>query len=555
MRTQALLQPLPLLALALSALTGGCSAREASSYVFDSGAVIRADGGPGTTDAGRGVDAFVPPGDAEASKDSGADRDAKPDADTLVDGGRRGVDAEMGPCDIVDDLGSELGGALFTGTTVGGPTDTPSCGSAGPVQRFGWQAPEAGTFTFSLEGSSYDTLLEVRRTCAPGTSLACNDDAIGTRSRVNVTLGAEDRVVIVVAGYSGATGDFSLSIGDGVASSETALLCHNGEDDDLDGQIDCADYDCRAEPDCTETACDDGADNDGDGATDCADYDCDSEPVCTETVCDDGVDNDGDGVTDCRDYDCYYADACTETTCDDGVDNDGDGLTDCRDYDCYYSEACTETDCSDGLDDDFDGSIDCRDYDCVDDAACTENDCDDGVDNDSDGSLDCADSDCRFACRDCSVDDELGSAVGMGVYSGTTVGATNGSVPGCSSYSTAPEKVLHWRAPAAGDYTFSLAGSSYDTVLYAMNSCDAGVELACNDDARSTLRSLITLTVTSGEELLLFVDGYSTRSGDFTLSIVRDAPTSEAGLCADSEDNDFDEESDCDDYDCDSECL
>lgn len=515
MRTQA---SLGLLILALAA--GGCSARSSVGFVFDSGPLVRADSGPVDGDAGPKMDSAVGR-DAEPPKDTGTDKDAKPDAEALPDAGP--IDATVGPCELDDDLGSDLGAGLVTGTTVGAPTDTLSCSASSPVRRFDWQAPKDGTFIFSLEGSSYDTVLAVRRTCAATSELACDDDTVGLQSRVDVPLRTSDSVVIVVGGFAGRSGDFSLSIRDAVATSE-ADLCDNGEDDDLDGQRDCLDSDCR------------------------------SEPGCTETRCDDGIDDDRDGSIDCRDFDCDGAAACIETECNDSVDNDGDGSTDCRDFDCFEADACTETNCSDGADDDGDGTVDCRDFDCTDDMACTENDCGDSVDNDGDGVTDCADRDCRFACRDCSVDDDLGSAVGMRVYSGTTVGGTNDSVPDCSSFSTAPEKILQWSAPAAGTYTFSLAGSSYDTMLYAMNSCEAAVELACNDDSRAGLRSLITLTVAASEELLLFVDGYGSSSGSFTLSIVRDAPSSEAGLCSDTEDNDLDEDVDCSDSDCAADC-
>ncbi len=63
--------------------------------------------------------------------------------------------------------------------------------------------------------------------------------------------------------------------------------------------------------------CDDGADNDGDGDIDCADSDCAADPVCAPPppdpeVCDDGADNDGDGDIDCDDSDCTGDAACEE---------------------------------------------------------------------------------------------------------------------------------------------------------------------------------------------------------------------------------------------------
>ena len=109
----------------------------------------------------------------------------------------------------------------------------------------------------------------------------------------------------------------------------------------------------------SETDCDDGIDNDGDGYLDCADWDCDYDPACggeggsddSETDCDDGIDNDSDGYLDCEDWDCDYDPACggeggseeSETVCDDGIDNDSDGYLDCEDWDCDDDPACADS--------------------------------------------------------------------------------------------------------------------------------------------------------------------------------------------------------------------
>lgn len=99
-----------------------------------------------------------------------------------------------------------------------------------------------------------------------------------------------------------------------------------------------------------ETACDDLLDNDDDGVIDCDDWDCASDQECssapTDEVCDDEVDNDGDGYVDCDDWDCTAEDACTAyqapEICDDGFDNDGDTWVDCDDWDCADDPACGE---------------------------------------------------------------------------------------------------------------------------------------------------------------------------------------------------------------------
>ena len=148
-----------------------------------------------------------------------------------------------------------------------------------------------------------------------------------------------------------------------------------------------------------ETVCNDGQDNDADSMMDCADADCAKAPNCQPTgtaensdaLCSDWVDNDGNGQMDCDDVACFGAGitAClgsferkagvpvnvapvtTQATtspkqqmpssapseadlrasdndgerndllCSDGIDNDGDGAVDCADYGCRFDPTVT----------------------------------------------------------------------------------------------------------------------------------------------------------------------------------------------------------------------
>jgi len=180
--------------------------------------------------------------------------------------------------------------------------------------------------------------------------------------------------------------------------------CGDRVDNDGDGELDCADSDCGAAPNCMqaaygvplETTCADGADDDGDGNADCADSDCDSAPNCmqadyaapVELDCENGLDDDGDGSADCADDDCQatspncmagaYGIPLRETSCADGLDDDGDGATDCADDDCASFSGCLmveygvfmEEICADTADNDGDGAVDCADADCTADPSC-----------------------------------------------------------------------------------------------------------------------------------------------------------------------------------------
>ncbi|MBK9519010.1 MAG: Ig-like domain-containing protein [Anaeromyxobacter sp.] len=277
-----------------------------------------------------------------------------------------------------------------------------------------------------------------------------------------------------VAGVSTCT----TCTGNGGAAQGAEADCADGNDNDCDGLRDCADTDCAAAqavcsvtfktcsaatnqcvcqgPEAArELTCGDGQDNDCDGKIDCADTDCATRActafgstcsatqvgTCTcsgnggapqqgaETTCSDGRDNDCDGVADCNDSNCgptpgtsYGVQcsgtatnvlrcdglaqcACTgnggtpepvEQSCGDTRDNDCDGLVDCADPDCGaracnaagrtctslagVSNTCSvctppgapaiaaevaEGTCGDGRDNDCDGTADCNDTDCV----------------------------------------------------------------------------------------------------------------------------------------------------------------------------------------------
>ena len=62
----------------------------------------------------------------------------------------------------------------------------------------------------------------------------------------------------------------------------TPEVCDNGIDDDGDGDIDCDDSECVADPYCAGTpeVCDNGIDDDLDGDVDCDDADCAADPYC-----------------------------------------------------------------------------------------------------------------------------------------------------------------------------------------------------------------------------------------------------------------------------------
>jgi len=90
----------------------------------------------------------------------------------------------------------------------------------------------------------------------------------------------------------------------------------------------------------------------------------------------------------------------------------------------------------------------------------------------------------------------------------------------CASQSlSGGDRSFEFTAPAAGTYTFSSAGSDYDTVLYLLDTC-GGTELACDDDGGPSTQSELSYTFTAGQTVVVVLDGYSSSStGNFELVV------------------------------------
>lgn len=468
--------------LVAGAVVGGCSDRvadpEEDAGSGDAGLermdAAPADGGPrdggardgGGKDRDGGVPddgGKMPPGDAGAGDGGGGALDGGHDGGLLD----AGADARSATGCPDQDLGSALGVDLATGSTVSAGDDvTPGCSfsSGAPDVTFTWTAPAAGTYTIDTNGSTFDTILQVRDGCG-GPSLGCDDDGgAGTESLVRVTLAAGAVIAIELDGYDSDSGDYHLSITEAPSSESD---CSNGVDDDRDGDVDCEDYDCDALPACHESNCADGVDDDGDGDTDCFDYDCSTDPACIETSCHDSIDDDGDGDTDCDDFDCY--EQCHELVCDDGLDDDSDGLADCSDDECACDPACVVSSCP---------------------------------------------------------DQDLGSALGDAIASGTIPPGSCSEQSGasCGSGGAGPDVTFRWTAPSAGTYRFTTYDgsgslSTYDTMLYVLDGSCAGPELACNDDSAGGVQSEVTVTLSAGQTVIIVLDAYyEGDSGDYVLN-------------------------------------
>ncbi|RJP36644.1 MAG: hypothetical protein C4547_07045 [Phycisphaerales bacterium] len=261
----------------------------------------------------------------------------------------------------------------------------------------------------------------VNGACQAGTPVNCDDGVACTADSCNEGTNSCEHVP-----NNGACDDGQFC--NGAETCDPNLDCQPGVNPCPQGDV------CLEGPDlcCTPVTeiCDDGQDNDCDGAVDCADPDCGGDPACAcdnDNVCEPGEDcnncpNDctsgggggvcGNGVcepsagedclscpTDCRGkqsgkpsgrYCCGDGAGENPVGCNDGrCNSNGFACSDappdpycCGDDVCEGAEdACncaidcdsppnSETNCTDGLDNDCDGSVDCDDGDCAGDPAC-----------------------------------------------------------------------------------------------------------------------------------------------------------------------------------------
>ncbi|MGB0185762.1 MAG: gliding motility-associated C-terminal domain-containing protein [Flavobacteriaceae bacterium] len=117
---------------------------------------------------------------------------------------------------------------------------------------------------------------------------------------------------------------------------------------------------------------------------------------------------------------------------------------------------------------------------------------------------------------------------------GTTVGATSTGAPSafCGTGSGAPG-VWYEFTGTGQDITFSLCGSSYDTKIQVYSGECADLECVAGNDDSCGLQSEVSITSTENEPYFVYVFGYGSNTGDYTLEVsCEDAP--EPPACGDT---------------------
>jgi hypothetical protein len=233
----------------------------------------------------------------------------------------------------------------------------------------------------------------------------------------------------------------------------------------------------------------------------------------------------GNGIPDLCDIDCGPAgDTCDVPGCGGSLDCNGNGTPD----EC-------ETDCNgNGIPDDCDLAAGSS-------PDCNGNGIPDECDVASGYSQDCQPNGIPDECDLLPPDDvpahdnciEAELICPHIVFYGTTVGATTDGSATCGSSSSTPDVWYYYEPAGNGFATFSLAGSTYDTVLSIHSGCPGTTanELACNDNYSGLQSAIQNLFVDSGNQYWIRISGADGATGNFQLLISGPQCNYTAGDC------------------------
>ncbi|WP_437531472.1 MXAN_6577-like cysteine-rich protein [Sorangium sp. So ce726] len=361
-----------------------------------------------------------------------------------------------------------------TGDTWGlGDAVSTGCGSIDtPDASYSFTAPRAGRYIFDTSGSTFDTVLELRRGSCSGTVIACNDNAMGAAtSRLVANLAEGQTVVAVVDGIDGGAGPFTLNVAEYVPPPCPEFTLDATFPQTVTGTTAIPDRVSALPSPCTS--------NSGPEAT----YAFTAPATALYTF--DTFGSSFDTVLHVHEGTC----SGESVACNDDTSGRQSQVK------VTLSEGETVSVVVDG-------------YAAVASGAFKLNVS-------------------QTFVLPCPVLD-LGSTVPQTV-TGTTADAADVLRPSCGS-GGAGEVTYSFTAPAAGTYVVDTFGSSFDTVLSVLDGSCSGAVLACNNDAPGSEQSRVTLELAQGQTIVLLVDGGAAgASGDFTLNI---APFSGGGTCS-----------------------
>ncbi|NUQ68895.1 MAG: hypothetical protein HUU18_11545 [Phycisphaerales bacterium] len=354
-------------------------------------------------------------------------------------------------------------GSLPFDTTAATNDGTATCGASGtsPDIWFSYVPALTGNVIIETCGSFYDTVLSAHTGCG-GAQIACNDDACGLQSRINVPGTAGVPMLIRLAGFAGQVGTGTITFIEPLPPANDA--CANAM---AVGEGSYPIDTLAATEEGPAASCGFG----GDPGTNDVFYM--YTPSFTGTArfstCGSGYDTILQVLSSCGGSEL----ACNDDACGLQSQTNADVTANVPVWvrvSGYFGARGT-------------GTL------TIDQVSC-------GVGNDC-----CATAD----------------VIGVGSTAFDTFNATNDGSGTCGASGTSPDIWYSFTAPSGGTYTIDTCGSSYDTVLSAMSAC-YGAELACNDDSCG-LQSSITLALAQGQTILLRVAGFAGQVGSGVLNI------------------------------------
>lgn len=141
-----------------------------------------------------------------------ADNPGGADASTTIDAAPE-PDAEISTLTCAEEVIDPALGTTLGNNEASSDDIQLSCGSISSNDNFlAWKAPVTDYYVFDTFGSSFDTVLGLVDGC-DGDEFACNNNAgVGSDSEVVVKIEQDTEVLVVVDGFAGDSGDFSLNV-------------------------------------------------------------------------------------------------------------------------------------------------------------------------------------------------------------------------------------------------------------------------------------------------------------------------------------------------------
>jgi len=201
---------------------------------------------------------------------------------------------------VVTDLScssQQIAGVVFESdeSVLGGPCSESGCYSCGepfaPIEQTGaediysFRCQRSGNVAFAVSDLDCDLDIYVLdASCDPFSGCEAGSTAAMTAADgVSFFCSADSTYYVVIEGYeftrpdsTASTCSYTLDVSTGGGCPED---CDNGADDDGDGDVDCYDEDCAADPACMTGLCEGGVADDADG-----DGVCDDVDVCPDTI-------------------------------------------------------------------------------------------------------------------------------------------------------------------------------------------------------------------------------------------------------------------------------